>query len=134
MEMHLENKKEMKNTIQKLKVVEYLKNHKNHPSAEEIFEEIRKEIPTITLATVYRILNNLVENGKIIKIEYGNKSFFDIFDEKHYHLICVNCNTIYDVYDERLMNLIEKNLHENVDNEIFGYSLIFYGLCEKCKK
>lgn len=134
MKKSLQNK-EMKNTIQKLKVLEYLKFHKNHPSAEEIYQEIKKEIPTITLATVYRILNNLVENGKVIKIEFNNKSFFDLSEESHYHFICVNCKNIYDIYDYELKNLIEKSLKSRIENRnISGYSLIFYGMCENCKK
>ncbi|MEM2115764.1 MAG: transcriptional repressor [Candidatus Woesearchaeota archaeon] len=121
----------MKNTIQKIKVLEYLKKNKNHPTAEKIYEDVKKEIPSITIATVYRILNKLVKEQEIVKIQVNNTSFYDYIEEKHVHFICTNCNKIIDIYEKNLCEVLDSYL--NTNKNYFSYSLLFFGLCDDCK-
>ena len=70
-------KKQVKtrNTIQRIKIMKYLKSVKTHPTAEMVYNAVVKEIPSITLATVYRNLHNLANKGKILMFEF-NKEYF----------------------------------------------------------
>ena len=61
-------------TTQKIKILEYLWNVNHHPTADEIYSEVKKDLPAISLATVYRNLHSLAEDGDIQKIEV-NKEF-----------------------------------------------------------
>ena len=58
----------MRQTIQKLKIMQHLHSVKTHPSAEMVYNAVKEEVPTITLATVYRNLNSLANAGKILKL------------------------------------------------------------------
>lgn len=103
-----------------------------HPTADRLYEEIRKEFPKISLATVYRNLNQLVENGEIIRLECnGEAEHYDGNPKKHYHFICRKCTAIIDVSisDACKINdlVIEKDMLKVEDHELF-----FYGLCQNC--
>ena len=86
-------------TVQKMKIMEYLKSVHTHPSAEKVYKEVRKELPTITLATVYRNLNKLAEEGKVLKIKVGSKTKFDADTSSHQHCVCSKCGKIKPTYD-----------------------------------
>jgi len=109
-----------------------LKSVKNHPTADWLYDELRKEFPRISLATVYRNLNLLVETGEIIKLDCnGNAEHYDGNPRNHYHFLCRKCSAIIDVSissDKSLNELVaEKNTLKIEDHALF-----FYGLCDKC--
>ncbi|MBD3204213.1 transcriptional repressor [Candidatus Woesearchaeota archaeon] len=119
-------------TIQRIKIMDYLKNTKAHPTAEKIHKKIKKQIPTISLATVYRNLNVLRDAGKIVKIEYENESHYDANLKFHQHFICRKCKKISDIHNEN----ITKYAIKNIDYEKFmpeKVKIIYYGICKKCK-
>jgi Fur family peroxide stress response transcriptional regulator len=122
------NKKE-RLTNQKKVILEYLKNTKSHPSAKEVYLEVKKKLPQISLGTVYRILNQLKEKGEIREI-LTEVSHFDGDLTPHSHFICQKCKKIFDVFEETL-KLESKKLKVG---EIKDYQIIFYGFCKKCKK
>ncbi|MBQ3021555.1 MAG: transcriptional repressor [Bacilli bacterium] len=119
----------MRNTKQKNLVLEIINNSCNHLTAEEIYMECKKVIPNISLGTVYRNLNHLVESYKIIRIKM--KDNIDRFDKNviHSHVICSECGKIEDV----MFDFIKK-LPIIKDYEIMNYDLIFNGICKKCKE
>ena len=120
-----------RNTVQKIKIMEYLMSTKCHPTAEIVYAEVSKEIPTISLSTVYRNLNTMAEEGDIIKFEVGNEAHFDADISFHHHAYCKCCNNIYDVYDDEISSYITKNV--NISNfKIETTSLIFLGKCGDC--
>lgn len=86
---------------------------KNHPTAEEILIELKKEYPNLGIATIYRNLANLIEEKRIIKIE--SNSFKDRFDatiENHYHAECSVCGKIKDI-KAHITYEIENNIKVN---------------------
>lgn len=114
-------------TSQKKIVLEYLKNVKTHPSAEEIYNKVKKKLPQISLATVYRILNNSKEKGEIIEVSC-KVSHFDGDISPHIHFICEKCGKIFDIFEK--VNLPKK---EKIKvGEIKNYQVCLYGLCKKC--
>ncbi len=122
------NKKE-RLTNQKRVILEYLKSVKTHPSAKEVYFEVKKKLPQISLGTVYRVLNQLKEKGEVREI-LTEVSHFDGDTSFHSHFICEKCKKIFDVFEE-IPELKNKKLKVG---KIKDYQIIFYGFCKKCKK
>lgn len=117
-------------TTQRMRILEYLKKVKTHPTAEEVHKEIRKSLPTITLATVYRNLNILSEQEQISKLEIKKKAYFDGDLCCHQHCICTKCGKIIDVFQKDISEYAMKKL------KVHGFKpecvcITFKGYCKK---
>ena len=124
-------------TRQKSVILEELQKLKTHPTASEVYERVRKEIPNISLGTVYRNLELLTQANHIQKIELtGKKSRFDGNLEKHFHFRCLVCERVYDIYPDKDSNLIDeefmKAIRGKIDFDILDYKLEFRGYCKEC--
>jgi Fe2+ or Zn2+ uptake regulation protein len=121
----------LKNTIQRAKIIEYLKSVKTHPKAEEVYTALRKDIPGISLATVYRNLNLLTDHGDIIKLELNGKSHFDGQACNHVHCICTRCGKII---DEMREDVVKQALLKVKSNDFTPScaTVIIKGYCKKC--
>jgi len=115
-------------------ILETLKSTKIHPTAEELYKLVIKEHPTISKSTVYRNINILVENKKILKITTSmGPDRFDYIFENHHHAICEECGKVFDfTYDfqkEDFKSILKNQtgLTSDVD------SITLYGICERCK-
>jgi len=120
-----------RNTNQRLKVLGYLKSVKTHPTAEMVYNEVKKELPAITLATVYRNLNLLAEHGNILRLEINNEYRYDADTRHHQHCICKECGQIHDIYNKN----ISKNILSLFSLKNFkpqSVDIIYRGLCNKC--
>ncbi len=113
-------------TRQRRVILTELKKLKTHPSADEIYELVRRHMPRISLGTVYRNLEILSELGEIQKLEFGGT-----LKEKHYHIRCVQCNRIDDVEMDVIGNLEDK-LSGLTRYSVMGHHLEFLGLCPEC--
>jgi Fe2+ or Zn2+ uptake regulation protein len=124
--------KKTRMTNQRRKILEYLHGIKTHPTAEMVYSALRKELPSMTLATVYRNLNHLAEEGKIIKFDVKCVSHFDGDMSFHQHCICCECGKVKDVFEKDITsNTLKKiKLH---DFEPQSLNIIIYGKCKKCK-
>jgi len=111
-----------------------LKNTKSHPTADWVYQEARKEIPNISLGTVYRNLRNLNQEGKIQKLTFG--SSLDRYDGDtsfHYHFSCRGCGKISDIVpegEEKVLLEVEKRTGFQVE----GVRIDFFGMCSRCKR
>ncbi len=118
---------------QRNRILELLSSTGTHPTADWIYDKLKKEFPRLSLGTVYRNLSTLVEQGLVKKIHFG--STFDRFEantQPHYHLICESCGKILDfempIYDD--LNTQAKRLTNFI---IHHHKLEFFGMCEDCK-
>ncbi len=106
---------------------------KSHPTAEDVYNEIVKDIPGISLRTVYRNLNKLSEDGSLRKIQVPNApDRFDSTLEPHQHILCTDCGEFIDVFmnnEERLLG----ELHGLCGYEITGIDVVYRGLCPECQ-
>ena len=122
-----------RSTKQRKLIKEILVNTKCHPTADWVYEEARKVLPDISLGTVYRNLQVLLEENSIQELKYG-KSFsrFDGNPDLHYHFVCDCCGEILDMdVPEQTANII--GLAENeLECEIRTHRMEFYGVCPKC--
>ncbi|AQV03118.1 transcriptional repressor [Desulfococcus multivorans] len=119
-------------TRQRKVILEVLRGMASHPGAEEIYEVVRRELPRISLGTVYRNLEILSELGKIQKLELGGTlKRFDWNTRKHYHIRCINCDRVDDA-PMNFMEHVENSLDDTTGYRITGHRLEFLGLCPDC--
>jgi Fur family peroxide stress response transcriptional regulator len=104
-----------------------------HPTANDVYIIVKQVDPQISLGTVYRNLNYLVEQKSIQKISMpGSSDRFDGNPKEHYHVICKNCDAIFDLDFDSLHSLNEK-IREATGVHVTGYHLIVYGICQNCQ-
>ncbi len=123
--------KGIKPTYQRLKILEYMcDNTKSHPTVEMIYEKLSKNIPTMSLTTVYNTLNALLEKGLVSAVTItGTEARFDINARSHHHFLCKECGKIIDVNVECPFAMGEKSISGHRIEEVHGY---FKGTCEDC--
>jgi len=128
------NKSNPRMTRQRQVILEELRKVNTHPSADEIYEIVRKRLPRISLGTVYRNLEILSANGEIQKLELGcSLKRFDGVAQEHYHIRCLDCDRVIDV-PSGFDVCITHELAENTDFKIIGHKLVFIGICPACLK
>ncbi|KPL01633.1 MAG: hypothetical protein AMJ90_07425 [candidate division Zixibacteria bacterium SM23_73_2] len=116
------------------KILEELKKTKVHPTAEGVYQRLRKDIPRLSLGTVYRNLNLLCEQGVIQKIGLDFPSdHFDGDTSPHHHFICTSCRAIFDL-DFNPKEDLSKKVEKKTGFSVEGFRMCFHGLCDKCKK
>lgn len=121
-------------TRQRQIILEELRKVDTHPSADQVYETVRKRLPRISLGTVYRNLEILSELGEIQKLELGGDlKRFDRNSNKHYHIRCMNCGRVDDAPIAPL-NQVEDELYGATVYTIIGHRLEFEGLCPQCSK
>ena len=121
-------------TPQRLAVLRVLAVSDGHPSVEEIFETVRKEFPTTTIATVYRTVHLLKQIDEVLEIAFpdggnrydGNKPF------PHPHIICVHCKRIIHPALGPLEEIMTK-VAEETGFDILSHRLDFFGVCGDCR-
>jgi Fe2+ or Zn2+ uptake regulation protein len=128
----LRKQSNLRMTRQRKVILEELRNVGTHPSADEIYEMVRKRLPRISLGTVYRNLEILSESGEIQKLELGcAQKRFDGIANNHYHIRCIHCNRVDDApleFDEAMNH----ELSGATDFKIIGHKLEFLGICPDC--
>lgn len=120
-----------RNTIQRKIVLEAVRQLGNHPSSEEVFAFINQSHPTISRSTVYRNINLLCEQGKLLKIKVpGYADHADHSLHNHRHMFCNRCKKVFDIEIETpdLLSMI-KDSNGCYINEC---SIMFFGLCPDC--
>ncbi|OPL10335.1 MAG: Fur family transcriptional regulator [Firmicutes bacterium ML8_F2] len=126
------NRYKYKRSKQRDKIFNILQNTDTHPTASWIYDELKKEFNNLSMGTVYRNLNILIDQHLIKKIESGNS--FDRFDgntEPHYHFICRKCGSVYDIPIDLIENLDQKaSLASGFQVET--HEIKFSGICKYC--
>jgi len=120
-------------TFQRMAIYKRLLNRLDHPTAEDLYQEVIKEYPMISRATVYKNLETLFEHNLIAKVTHlHDAARYDGKQEHHHHLVCVRCKAIFDIQSERLDNL---QLPNEIDPtfKVYDYRIQFDGLCQKCQ-
>ena len=119
-------------THQRLAVYEELSGRHDHPSAEALHESLRKDYPSLSLATVYKTLQTLHEMGMVARVDSPTaQARYDAIVETHHHAVCKGCGKISDLFDPRLDKLPAPKTAGFVSS---GHSVHFHGLCAKCAK
>jgi len=120
-------------TKQKEAILRVLKGTSSHPTADWIYEQVRKQIPNISLGTVYRNLKSLKQEDKILELKLnGSQSRFDARTDNHSHFRCEQCGRIFDV-DEPMGIESDKRVARKTGFKISNHMLEFRGLCKDCQ-
>lgn len=115
-------------SIQRLTVLKFLTETTSHPSVDKIYEEVHKEQPTLSRATIYNTVNLFWEKGVIETVAGDNsESRYDYFHQPHAHYQCRVCHQVYDIpYD---LDGIERPEGFDIEHT----TLIFSGVCPECQ-
>ena len=125
----------VRNTIQRSLILQTVqKLHTHHPTAEEVYQELHKKHPSISMGTVYRNLHQLAASGEIKNVLMPNSpERFDDTLSKHYHFRCKICNAIFDV-DLPDIPDIDKTVKSKYGFEVDEHDIAFSGICSECRK
>lgn len=124
----------LKYSRQRESIKNFLVTRYDHPTAETVYMNIKKEFPSISLGTVYRNLALLSEIGEIQKLSTGiGPDRFDGNVEPHYHFICNCCGSVLDL-DVDGLDHINILAGQSFSGEIEGHITYFYGKCFHCTK
>lgn len=124
----------LKNSKQRDAIKSFLMTRYDHPTAETVYLNVKKDFPNISLGTVYRNLSLLSEIGEIQKLSTGiGPDRFDGNPAPHYHFICNQCGSVLDL-DVTGLDHINVLASQNFDGKIEGHLIYFYGKCPDCKK
>ena len=132
-------KKGYKLTPQRRAIVDtIIKNEGRHLTAEEIYDEVKKDCPEIGLATVYRTVLLLEEVKLLSRLDLSDGcSRYEIIhkdeEHRHHHLICNQCNKVIEV-EEDLLEALEKRIETKYKFKIQDHSVKFFGICNECSE
>ena len=121
----------MRYSKQREAIYDILKNTKTHPDAEWVYNEVRREIPDVSLGTVYRNLKQLADSGAVVTIETEDKALhFDADVSPHMHFVCSRCGHIRDLFMDSGMLPRLSALGFAPATE----KAVYYGVCDVCSK
>ena len=119
---------------QKEAILRVVKGTTSHPTANWIYDQVRREIPNISLGTVYRNLKLLKEEGQILDIALdGTLNRFDGNTQYHHHFICEQCGRVFDL-DEPVDKAMDDNVAQKTGFTVTHHRLEFRGLCIDCQR
>jgi Fur family peroxide stress response transcriptional regulator len=121
-------------TPQRRTICAYLAENDTHPTAAMIYEDLKVDMPSLSLMTVYNTLNVLADLGAIHVIgQAGDDTVhYDADTDPHINLICINCQKIIDVPSEHLPE-IRRDIDQQSGYRLIGSRLSFYGVCPECQ-
>lgn len=122
---------------QRENILNNLKLRTDHPTAEQLYLDLKEQMPEMGIATVYRNLSELCENGELVKIK--SKVGADRFDgnnKPHIHFLCEKCDQLLDIcLDEKEKNKLDNDmlaLAKQVDGKALSSEILIMGICKNC--
>ena len=121
-------------TPQRIAILKVLSLSKGHPSVENIYEQVKKEFPTTSVATVYKNVSTLKELGEVLELSFGTDSsrYDGNKPDPHPHLICTRCKKIIDPDLDSLKDVSVELINET-GFRITSHRLDFFGICPECQ-
>ena len=121
-------------TPQRVELIRLIAASEGHPSASHLYNQIKVQFPTMSLATVYKTLDLLKELGEVLEIGLRDDSHYDGNKPyPHPHLICIKCQKIMDgELDSAVKNIVQE-VERNFGFQILKHQLDFYGICPDCQ-
>jgi Fur family transcriptional regulator, peroxide stress response regulator len=122
-------------TPQRVALLHLIASSEAHPSASQLYEQIKAQFPTTSLATVYKTLNLLKELGEVLELGFGDDDnrYDGRLPSPHPHLICVRCRKVTDP-QVSLADDLTQAVAEISGFEVISHRLDFYGVCPDCRR
>ena len=124
-----------KNFRKRTAILSFLRQTKDHPSAEMVYNHLKQEIPDLSLGTVYRNLSMFKEQGEIISL--GTVNGVERFDgniEPHVHFICNGCDCVTDLMQIHVPEELNQQVMKATGGDVTMCHLTFNGYCKDCKE
>lgn len=122
----------LKVTHQRTAVYNMMAATETHPSPEDVYSTISKNLPSISLATVYKILDLFHKKGFLRKVSTENQvARYDANVDDHYHMICNSCGNIMDLSAKKLNGALD--IPKNGGFRVDHYDIVLYGECQSCQ-
>ena len=125
---------DMKYTNQRVEIIAFLREHKGHPTVDEVYDGVRKKLTRISKATVYKNLKFLSQKGLLEEVNVKGVTRFEANFVPHHHLICRKCGKMDDFQSEELFDYSMKIAEDIEEFSIDSMSTNFYGICKQCKE
>ncbi len=114
-------------------ILAMLRSTRDHPTADQIYDEVRKQVPRISKGTVYRDLKILQEDGAVKELSPPDTvGRFDATMEPHYHFRCDRCGRVFDL-DEAVDQELDARVAKRTGYKVTHHELEFRGLCRDCQ-
>lgn len=125
--------KGMKVTPQRIAILECL-NKKTHPTVEEIYHSVLSVHPAVSLATVYKNINSMYEEGLISQVNTGKMMRYDVVGVAHIHSVCKKCHQVKDIFldDEKREDLF-KRLEMSTKEKVETCEITLFSICPSCE-
>jgi Fur family peroxide stress response transcriptional regulator len=122
-----------RDTKQREAILKALRDTKSHPTAGQIYDEVREDIPKISKGTVYRNLQVLQQDGVISVLNInGTQSRYEAKQERHYHFRCERCGRVFDL-DEPVVEELDDRVAKKTGFKVSHHQMEFRGLCKECQ-
>jgi Fur family transcriptional regulator, peroxide stress response regulator len=122
----------IRQTKQRQAIMGILERATDHPTAAELYERVRRLLPTIGYATVYRNLRALVQEGLVREVQLGNAARYEWAIERHDHAVCRSCGKLVDVKAHLAAEELEE-IARQTGFRITEHYTELYGLCSDCQ-
>lgn len=119
-------------TPQRLAVMRVLEGNRTHPTAAAVVDRVREALPFVSPATIYRVLDELVEMGELVVLDLGNgRMRFDANTGAHAHLVCGGCGAVEDVEWTLPPDALPDAMRRGYT--VTGARVLFTGRCPRCR-
>ncbi len=125
----------MRITPQRVAICKLLAESEEHPTAARIFEQVKVDYPSLSLATVYNTLDTLVSLGAVNVLGHAGDDnvHYDADIEPHVNLACISCHKIVDIPSEHVHHL-DSEITDASGYKLLGARVLYYGLCPECQQ
>lgn len=124
----------LKYSRQRELIKDFLMGRCDHPTADTVYINVRQQLPSISLGTVYRNLTLLADTGEIQRLRLGDGTdHFDADTSPHYHFICSECGCVQDLQMDSIDAILDI-ARKRFNGQIAGHMTYFYGICGRCSQ
>ena len=122
-------------TPQRIAICQKLFGSEQHPTAQMIYDQVKQEQPSISLATVYSVLESLADLGlvSVLGTVGDGTVHYDGMSKPHLHLNCTSCHNIFDI-DSPSLAALKREVQQTTGFELLGNRIVYYGLCPDCQE
>jgi Fe2+ or Zn2+ uptake regulation protein len=122
-------------TQQRAVLLRLLSQTRAHPTADELFQKVRRRLPSVSHATVYRNLQELVRAGLITMLERaGGPVRYDANPDDHHHFVCTRCGRVADIYLKGVAYAIDRKRSGTAPGHVERAELQLHGICPSCER
>ena len=122
----------LKATPQRLAIIDIIETH-GHINIDTLYEEVKKRFNSISLATIYKNINSMIDNLLLAEVKLPNrKSVYEVIKSEHSHLLCKDCGRVIDIEIDTSHMVKDISLKYNFD--INGSDVVLFGRCGSCRK